>query len=174
MKEVHKLFIDNISSDCSDKGVDHSDDIDSEETLPDHDHQSSNASDVDECDDSCGKEAEDDAEDSAEEEPDLILMSYCDFLNRLSNFQFVPQTTIKVIAEEYMKNYNKSNEVKYAFLKESLNKIPGFQNPKFREFSRTLKRMTLSLMPKDSLILNIKGLASLQKSFHMLPLWKLS
>ena len=125
LKEVHKLFIDNIHSDCSDKGVDHLNDIDSEETLPDHDHQSSNVSDVDEYDDNCGKEVEDDAEDAAEEDPDLILMAYCDFLNRLSNFQFVPQTTIKVIAEEYMKNYNKSNEVKYAFLKESLKKIPG-------------------------------------------------
>ena len=69
---------------------------------------------------------EDDAEDCIEDDhDDVFLMAYCDFLNRLSNFHFVPQSTIKIIAEEYIKNYSKSNESKEKILRKSLGKIPG-------------------------------------------------
>ena len=56
---------------------------------------------------------------------EFFLMAYCDFLNRLSNFHFVPQTTIKIIGDEYLKNYTKSNAAKSASLKKSLEKVPG-------------------------------------------------
>jgi hypothetical protein len=52
-------------------------------------------------------------------------MSFCDFLNRLSNFQFVPQTTIKIIASEYLKNYTKSNEAKLLSLRKQLETSSG-------------------------------------------------
>ena len=59
------------------------------------------------------------------EEEDLdhaFMMAYCDFLNRLHNFQFIPQSSIKTISEEYLKNYLKSNEEKSRCLKRSLMK----------------------------------------------------
>ena len=54
-----------------------------------------------------------------------FLMSYCDFLNRMANFHFIPHSTIKIIGEEYLKNYTKSNEAKIKMLKKSLSKVPG-------------------------------------------------
>ena len=57
---------------------------------------------------------------------DVFMMAYCDFLNRMTNFQFIPQTSVQTISEEYLKNYSKSNVVKRAILKKSLLKnIPG-------------------------------------------------
>ena len=47
-----------------------------------------------------------------DDDQDIFLMAYCDFLNRLSNFHFIPQSTIKIIAEEYIRNYMKANESK--------------------------------------------------------------
>ena len=43
---------------------------------------------------------------------EFMHMAYCDFLNRLYNFQIVPQSTLKIISEEYLKNYTKSNVIK--------------------------------------------------------------
>ena len=59
---------------------------------------------------------------------DDFMMAYCDFLNRLANFYFVPHSTIQIIGDEYLKNYNKSNEAKMADLKKSLQKIPGISD----------------------------------------------
>ena len=79
-------------------------------------------------------ETESDHEDNEENEEeesteagdnDVFLMNYCDFLNRLSNFHFVPQSTIKIIAEEYIKSYSKSNKSKEKVLRKSLGQIPG-------------------------------------------------
>ena len=54
------------------------------------------------------------------------MMAYCDFLNRLTNFKFIPQSSIQLISEEFLKNYQKSNEAKTIVLRNSLLKnIPG-------------------------------------------------
>ena len=60
-----------------------------------------------------------------DDDQDIFLMSYCDFLNRLSNFHFIPQSTIKIIAEEYIKNYMKANESKDKVLRKALEEIAG-------------------------------------------------
>ena len=57
-----------------------------------------------------------------------FMMSFCDFLNRLSNFQFVPQSTIQIIANEYLKNYQKSNQVKLKSLSKQLQKSSGLSD----------------------------------------------
>ena len=60
-------------------------------------------------------------EDRVDEDLDeVFMMAYCDFLNQLTNFQFIPQSSIQLISEEYLKNYKKSNQVKTAVLRESL------------------------------------------------------
>ena len=70
---------------------------------------------------------EDTSEDNSEKDLDdeFFMMAYCDFLNRMANFHFIPQSTIDVIGAEYLKNYTKSNEAKAVSLKNSLMKIPG-------------------------------------------------
>ena len=60
-----------------------------------------------------------------EENPEFFLMAYCDFMNRLSNFQLVQQSTIKIIGEEFLRNYKRSNEGKSASLRKSLEQIPN-------------------------------------------------
>ena len=56
---------------------------------------------------------------------EIFLKSYCDFLNRLANFQFIPQSTIQIIGNQYLENYLKSNESKVKKLRQSLMIIPG-------------------------------------------------
>ena len=53
-------------------------------------------------------------------EKEFMHMAYCDFLNRLYNFQFVPQSTLKIISEEYLKHYKKSNDIKEKAVRRSL------------------------------------------------------
>ena len=55
--------------------------------------------------------------DNTEVIDDVFMMAYCDFINRLTNFQFIPQTSVQIISEEYLTNYLKSNEGKARFQK---------------------------------------------------------
>ena len=64
---------------------------------------------------------------------EVFMMAYCDFLNKLTNFQFIPQSSIQLISEEYLKNYKKSNEAKMTALRKSLMKnIPGISEADIR------------------------------------------
>ena len=74
------------------------------------------------------EERDEDMEDDAEPEVigEVFMMAYCDFLNRLTNYQFIPQSSVQLISEEYLKNYLKANEVKTSVLRSSLLKnVPG-------------------------------------------------
>ena len=74
------------------------------------------------------EESFEDNEDSGEPEviDEVFMMAYCDFLNRLTNYQFIPQSSVQIISEEYLKNYLKANEVKNTVLRNSLLKnIPS-------------------------------------------------
>ena len=59
-----------------------------------------------------------DSDDCLDEEDEVIndyeklfKMSFCDFLNRLTNVQFVPQSTVLIVANEYLKQCTRSNAV---------------------------------------------------------------
>ena len=65
-----------------------------------------------------------DSDDCLDEEDEVIndyeklfKMSFCDFLNRLTNVQFVPQSTVLIVANEYLKQYTRSNAVKLERIK---------------------------------------------------------
>ena len=60
--------------------------------------------------------------DDSTESNEVFMMAYCDFLNRLQNFQFIPQSSINLISKDYLRNYLKSNEAKSRMLRESLKK----------------------------------------------------
>ena len=51
---------------------------------------------------------------------DFYLHYYGDFLNRLANFKYVPQSTVQEISEEYLMNSKKSNENRKRILRASL------------------------------------------------------
>ena len=67
--------------------------------------------------DSLDNSTEDIAEDLNE---DYFLEYYSDFLNRLSNFKFIPNSSVQEIAEEYIMNTRKSLESRKSLLKKSL------------------------------------------------------
>ena len=60
--------------------------------------------------------------DRNESTPTSFQMSYCDFLNRLVNVHFVPQSTVRIICSEYLKQYRRSNDVKIRNLRKLLQK----------------------------------------------------
>ena len=71
--------------------------------------------------------AEDDGSDSIsvagdnEECHNFFMMSYCDFLNRLINVHFIPVSTVKIIAEQYLHLCKQSTTARTEGLKKSLN-----------------------------------------------------
>ena len=54
------------------------------------------------------------------EDDSVFMMAYCDFLNRLVNFQFISLSAVNHISTEYLKNYSRSNNVKIKSLRKSL------------------------------------------------------
>ena len=90
-----------------------------------------------------GTDSEDEVHD------DVFLMGYCDYLNRLTNVHFVPQSTVKIIVQENLLNYTESNKVKEKALLKSLRKLSGISESdindvleKFRQEDKFLEAQT--------------------------------
>ena len=66
---------------------------------------------------------ETDAEKQAAE--DYYMFYYAGFLNRLTNFKYIPQTTVTDIADEYLSNTRKSLKQREFLLRNSLKSIPN-------------------------------------------------
>ena len=57
----------------------------------------------------------------ADEESEFYYLEYhADFLNRLTNFKFVPASTVQVIADEFLSNSKKSQELREKRMRHSL------------------------------------------------------
>ena len=56
---------------------------------------------------------------------DYYMFYYADFLNRLTSFKYIPQTTVTDIAEEYLANTKKSLKQREILLRNSLKSIPN-------------------------------------------------
>ena len=54
---------------------------------------------------------------------EFYMFYYADFLNRLTNFKFIPQATVTEIAEEYLSNTQKSLKNREVLLRKSLQSI---------------------------------------------------
>ena len=108
-------------------------------------------------------------EEEEEEDEDVFLMAYCDFLNRLSNFHFVPQSTIKIIAEEYLKNYNKSNESKSDLLRKTLEEIPGISQMDIKTVLEKMKSQDKFLEAQNKLDTDYKKKQFLKDKFTYVP-----
>ena len=70
----------------------------------------------------------DDAVENKEEEQvdeNHFMMAYADFINRLINFKFIPITTVKLIAAEYLQQAQQSAKSRETVLRESLSRIPN-------------------------------------------------
>ena len=55
---------------------------------------------------------------------EFYMFYYSDFLNRLTNFKFIPQATVTEIAEEYLSNTRKSLKSREVLLRKSLQSLP--------------------------------------------------
>ena len=86
--------------------------------------------------DSLDNSTEDIAEDFNE---DYFLEYYSDFLNRLSNFKFIPNSSVQEIAEEYIMNTRKSLESRKSLLKKSLD---GLANISQEEKNKTQHQLS--------------------------------
>lgn len=95
--EVDDGIWDDASSDCEDGNVE-------------------DGNDEDENIESCQEESKDD---------DYFLMAYADFINRLITYKFIPVTSVKAIATEFLNQSQRSCEGREAALRKSLSKIPS-------------------------------------------------
>ena len=68
-----------------------------------------------------------DYEDHDENEDFFFMMAYADFLNRLTSFKFIPLSSVKTIAEEYIAIAKKSSSFKENALRSSLLKCPNIE-----------------------------------------------
>ena len=69
---------------------------------------------------------ESDEEDATTEKNEMFfMMAYCDFLNRLTSFKFIPLSSVKSIAEEYIAIAKQSALQKEKVLLAALMKCPN-------------------------------------------------
>ena len=109
------------------------------------------------------------AVEGSEDDQEIFLMAYCDFLNRLSNFHFIPQSTIQMIAEEYIKNYMKSNESKEEIIRKSLIEIPGISEADIKKVLNNIKDQDKFLEAQNLLNTNHKRQQYLKDKFIYVP-----
>ena len=97
---------------------------------------------------------------------DVFMMAYCDFMNRLLNFQFIPQSSIQLISEEYLKNYLKSNESKAMILRSSLLKnIPSISESDIEKIVKEVGESDAFLHSQQRLDSGYKRLQYLKNNF---------
>ena len=97
---------------------------------------------------------------------EVFMMAYCDFLNRMTNFQFIPQTSVQSISEEFFKNYLKSNDVKAVVLKKSLLKnVPGITLENIEKVVKDVSSNDAFLNAQESLDTEYKRVNYLKENF---------
>ena len=109
---------------------------------------------------------EDEEENLEEETETNFLMSYCDFLNRLANFQFIPQSTIQIIGEEYLENYQKSNQEKAKNLRISLRKNPDISESEIQRIIGDVEKNDTFLEAQTKLNSEYKRVEFLKDNFN--------
>ena len=75
-----------------------------------------------------------DIEDPMEE--DYYLKAYADFINRLITYKFIPVTSVRDIAAEFLNQSQRSSESRESVLRNSLSKIPGLSNEQIEQIVR--------------------------------------
>ena len=74
--------------------------------------------------------------DENSETDDHYLMAYADFINRLITYKFIPVTSVKDIATEFLSQSRRSNKYKEKVLKDSLKKIPNLTEDQINQIVR--------------------------------------
>ena len=69
----------------------------------------------------------------SEDEEDFFLKAYCDFMNRMCHFKFVPHSTMQAIALEFHEHSLKAMEEREKVLRRSLKDVPGITSEKIDE-----------------------------------------
>ena len=103
------------------------------------------------------------------DDDDYFMMTYCDFLNRLANFQFIPQSTIQIIGEQFLKNYKTSNEVKSTNLRVSLEKSDGMSKEEIDRIIKDVEKHDDFLDAQQTLDSEYKRKQFLKDNFVYVP-----
>ena len=97
---------------------------------------------------------------------EVFIMAYFEFLNRMTNFQFIPQTSVQSISEEFFKNYLKSNDVKADVLKKSLLKnVQGITLENIEKVVKDVSSNDAFLNAQESLDTEYKRVNYLKENF---------
>ena len=113
--------------------------------------------------------SDEEAEGKDEDLNEYFMMSYCDFLNRLTNVHFVPQSTVQIIGEEYLKKYNQSNESKVSVLKKSLQRVPNIAESEVNRVIEEYQKEDLFLSAQRKLDTEYKRVQFVKEKFSYVP-----
>ena len=100
LKAVHKIDQGNFDADESEVEAHNTFVMEEEGSSQDNDEENESESDHEENEEEVAMEESTEADDN-----DVFLMNYCDFLNRLSNFHFVPWSTSVVSLITVLQKY---------------------------------------------------------------------
>ena len=100
-------------------------------------------------------------------------MQYCDFLNSLCNFKFIPAKTVTQIANEYLQNSLKSKSVREQKLRTSLNGLPNITESQIEKIVYETIYEDEYLKAQTEFLLSLKETSLLLKTLNLLLLLKL-
>ena len=87
------------------------------------------------------------------ESEDLIfMMAYADFLNRLTSFQFLPLSTVKIIASEYLTLSRKSSSQRETLLRASLQETGKLSSAEIEALLSTVSESDLFMKAQEELL----------------------
>jgi hypothetical protein len=109
-----------------------------------------------------------DGEDAAENDEEMFfMMAYCDFLNRLTSFKFIPLSSVKSIAEEYIAIAKKSALQKEKVLHAALMKCPNLSMEDVEEVVREVSENDLFLKAQQYLLSEHKRSKFISEHFNL-------
>ena len=112
--------------------------------------------------------ADDDTEDDDEQlgnERDF-MMAYADFINRLINYKFIPITSVKQIAAEYLQQSHQSAKSREKVLRASLSKIPNISADLIEDIVRENQHDPF-LKAQEELSSETKRLRFMEENFNL-------
>ena len=104
-------------------------------------------------------------ENLTENDEACFLMAQCDFLNQLTNVYFVPQSTVNVIAEEYLKTYEKSKTSRFSKLKQCLKECPSISDSDTQKVLKNQEENDPFLEAQEQLVTEYKRVKYLKENF---------
>ena len=97
-----------------------------------------------------------------------MRMAWADFLNRLSNFKFIPNTSVKLVAEEYIQLSKRSAAYKNTKLEESMKKNTMLSKEQISQIIDEVVSSDPYIQIQEDLSSEKKRIAFLKQHFHFI------